>query len=141
MEEMPQGNLGDGEFAEFCRRHGIRLAVLFGSRSRGLARPDSDWDFAFWLEPRTTDASRLAGKKRAITRELCVLLRTSRVDVVLLNFASPLMRYQVARHGRPVYQDRSDRFASFVSLAIRSYSDGKLFSRAERLYLEGSQDG
>ncbi len=139
VQEMQHGCLADGEFTEFCCRHGIQLAMLFGSHSKGLARPDSDWDFAFWLEPGTRDASLLARKKRAIIRDLCGLLGTSRVDVVLLNFASPLMRYQVARHGRPVYQDRDDRFASFVSLAILSYSDGNLFSRAERLYLKRSR--
>ena len=41
--------------AEFARLYGPRLArvVLFGSRARGEARPDSDYDVAIFVEDLT----------------------------------------------------------------------------------------
>ncbi len=35
---------------EFCLKHNIQLAVLFGSRAKGEPRPDSDWDLAILLK-------------------------------------------------------------------------------------------
>lgn len=58
---MPQTNLPDGDTAvaigafrtHLRRRYGERLRgmVLFGSRARGDARPESDADLAVFLDP------------------------------------------------------------------------------------------
>ncbi len=123
------------DFARFCRRHRVEVAVLFGSRAKGTCSPDSDWDLAFQVPPPEDDLE-LSQIKRAMVREICTLLKTSRVDVVLLNRASPLLRYQVAINGEPVFEKESDSFASFASYAVRSYSDGWVFREAEKRYLK-----
>lgn len=37
--------------AAFCRSHGIRRLLLFGSRLKGTARPESDVDLLVEFEP------------------------------------------------------------------------------------------
>ncbi|MCF8009851.1 MAG: nucleotidyltransferase domain-containing protein [Clostridiales bacterium] len=120
--------LNSYSFVEFCRSKSIELAVLFGSRALGQARQDSDWDIAFLLKkdclPRSgIEVNRL---KRELIKDLSAFLETSKIDLVLLNHVSPLLRFQVARTGCPVYQEYPGRFADFASLALRQNEDYKL---------------
>ncbi len=70
----------------------VRLAVLFGSQARGRAGPKSDVDLGLILDPDTRDERRRVevAAGRAARRE---------VDVVYLEEAPPLLRFQIARDG------------------------------------------
>lgn len=131
------------DFAAFCRQRGIKLAVLFGSRAKGKAEPDSDWDIALLLEKHFLPGQdREWGKlKRMLVRDLCTFLETSQVDMVILNLASPLLKYQVARTGYPLYQKNNSCFAEFASLALRQHEDARLFYEMEKVYLRKSLEG
>ncbi len=125
-------------FKSLCKSKGIKLALLFGSRAKGEARPDSDWDLAFLVneEKQKIDRQSLATLKRSLLKDLCNFLKTSQIDLVILNRASPFLKYQVAQSGIPLYQEIEGEFASFVSLAIRGYSDSFIFRDAGKKYLE-----
>ena len=70
----------------------VRLAVLFGSRARRRAGPRSDYDLGLMLDPDTRGERRRVevAAGRAVPRE---------VDVVYLDEAPPLLRFQIARDG------------------------------------------
>lgn len=123
---------------ELFVKHNIKLVVLFGSRARGEPWPDSDWDLAVLFDPENYKQNQhnVAGLRKELLRELCSVLGTSRVDLVILNQASPYLRYQVAKSGTPLYEEKKGDFASFASLAVRSYSDSKVFMKAGKRYLE-----
>jgi uncharacterized protein YutE (UPF0331/DUF86 family)/predicted nucleotidyltransferase len=96
----------------------LRLAVLFGSSARGVARADSDLDVG--IVPRDPDLS--------LATELDLqaeLERTCRrpVDLVRLDRASTLVRWQVARHAIPVLADPSFEFPAFVASAALEWAD------------------
>ncbi len=137
-EMIIEQKLSSDQFKALCSRHHVRLAVLFGSRAEGEALSGSDWDLAFWFKE--TDLQSVeqgaAVIKRRLVKDLCSLLQTSQLDVIILNRASPFLKYQVARKGKPLYQESKDTFASFISLAIRSSSDFRIFQKAGRKYLE-----
>ena len=118
--------------------HNIKLAVLFGSRAKGESRPDSDWDLAILFKDDFYDHNKynLADIKKNLLKELCSLLETSKVDLVILNRVSPFLRYRVAKSGLPLFEENEDDFASFVSLAVRGYSDSMVFTKAGKKYLE-----
>ncbi|MCL6479788.1 MAG: nucleotidyltransferase domain-containing protein [Peptococcaceae bacterium] len=125
-------------FKAFCREHGITLAVLFGSQAGGRATRESDIDLAVWLEQTdllrdVPDAVR-AGKK--LMRDVINYLETGNVDLVILNYASPLLKFQVARTGKPVYQKTPEIFAGFCSRALREHNDAGIFYRATEAYLQ-----
>ena len=82
-------------------------AYLFGSRSTGKNRPDSDYDLAvLWPEPfDPIEGFRLAARMESELRSLC----GGEVDLVFLNQASPLLMFEVVRHGKVLYSSDEDR--------------------------------
>jgi len=126
-------------FSCFCQSREIRLAVLFGSCAAGRHRENSDLDLAVLLAGHSflrTDLAR-GEQKRRLVHDLTVFFQTSRVDLVLLNQASPLLKLEVARNGKVAYEQNPGEFAAFVSLAVRQQTDDRLFTRLHRAYLKG----
>lgn len=124
-------------FARFCADNGVRVALLFGSVAGGEAGPESDIDLALLLEKQFAPRDSLASGrlKRRLVRELSGFLETSRIDLVLLNYATPLLRFQAARTGKLIYQKNSVDYAGFASLALRQHNDAGIFYRLEADYL------
>ncbi|MDD3314358.1 MAG: nucleotidyltransferase domain-containing protein [Syntrophaceticus sp.] len=116
------------DFADFCKAHGIALAILFGSRATGKAKPKSDIDLGVCLTTPTR-------QHRALQSDLIHFLKTDTIDLVILNYASPLLKFQVAKTGKPLYQEEPGAFAAYCSLALRQHSDAKLFYQATDSYL------
>lgn len=79
--------------------------VLYGSRARGSARPDSDWDFGYLSGGPVDHAALLVA--------LIEVLGTDRVDLVDLRRASGLLHFRAAVEGQRLferYAGRTDRF-------------------------------
>jgi predicted nucleotidyltransferase len=103
---------------DIVRRAGVALFVLFGSRARAEARPDSDWDFAYRLP---ADSSGF--DPDALQAELVAALGSDRVDLVDLNRASALLRFRVAAEGSPVYEADAGAFQDFQVEAASFWCD------------------
>jgi uncharacterized protein len=136
VNKIPDKLTGDS-FARFCEERNIRLAILFGSLAKGVAREDSDIDLAVLVDNSSLPEAILerGELKRKLVRDTISFLRASRVDVVLLNQASLLLRYQVARTGKVLYEKNPGDYAGFVSLSLRQHSDTRLFRYLDRKYL------
>ncbi len=102
----------------------VQLVVLFGSVARGRSRPDSDLDVAVCCDgPADLDALHLL---------LAPRLATDALDLVDLRRAGSSLAFQVARHGRLLYERHPGAFRSFQSLASRRYCDTDKLRRAQR---------
>jgi len=99
------------------RAAGLHLLVLHGSRARGDARAGSDWDLAY-LADGTFDPD-------AFLADLVLALGTDRIDLSLLNGASGLFRYRVARDGEPVFEAREGVFHRFWMDAVTFWCDAE----------------
>ena len=77
---------------------GLRLLLLFGSRARSDAQPDSDWDFGYLAEPHLD--------LPALLSVIVETIGSDRVDLVDLGRAGGLLRYRAARDGQVVYEVR-----------------------------------
>ena len=116
--------------------HGVVLAYLFGSQAEGKAGPLSDVDIAVLLGSQT-DRERWFQVQLDLMGELMDLFHRNNVDVVILNEATPLLAYQVIRHGQVVYEDETSRPAvDFAAYAISRYADTAPLRRLKRRYLE-----
>ena len=79
----------------------ILFATLYGSRAGGTPGADSDWDVAVFLDPTLSASERLRLRCR-LTAELEDL---GKVDVVVLNDASPLLAHRALMGERLVVRD------------------------------------
>lgn len=81
----------------------IKLIYFFGSKVAGKEGPLSDYDFAVYLDGK--DKIKMADLKFALMDELERLLKTDKIDVVILNLAeSPELKYNIIQYGRLIYE-------------------------------------
>jgi len=104
-------------------RADIDLLVLFGSRAAGHATSRSDLDLAL----------RCSGPADLETWHvtLAPLCATDRLDLVDLRRAGPLLAFEVARTGRPLFERTPGAFHAFQALASRRYADTRKLRDAQ----------
>jgi predicted nucleotidyltransferase len=96
----------------------ILSVYLFGSQSTGKAKPDSDLDLAILLFP--------GQEKDFPLLELAVSLEKDlkrSADLVILNRAGELLKYQVRRYGRLLYDRDSRLRKQFEVRGRKSFED------------------
>ena len=108
----------------------MRLAVLFGSAAAGRLRPASDVDIAIWpSDPGLSLATELdlqADLERALGRS---------VDLVRLDSASTLVRWQVARDGLLLIAEPASEWPRFRAAAASEWeSFAPSFAEASRVF-------
>ena len=105
-------------------KEGVLLAYLFGSLSRGQAGHDID----LAILTRSGPAFRL---RAAITN----CLETERVDLVDLQRASPVLRFEILRTGQLLYAADQALSERFELATLRLYRDTAWLRRQQREYL------
>lgn len=93
--------------------------MVFGSVATGTARPDSDIDIGM-IFPRDPNLS--------LTDELTLQTALARasgrnVDIVRLDRAPTLVRWQVVRHGRVLLENEPFAVARFTADSVAEYLD------------------
>jgi predicted nucleotidyltransferase len=125
------GRLGvsSEEVEAVCRRFGVRMLVLFGSRAPGGLKPgpDSDLDLAvsFQLPRRQVDPW--------VVREAFAeaFLRQT-IDLVDVRNVDPLFRWEIMEQGVLLYGD-IDEFLEYRAYAYRDYIDSADLRALERV--------
>jgi predicted nucleotidyltransferase len=103
----------------FEGEHEVLVAYLFGSSARGFSSLESDVDIAVLL---ATAAGGLLDAYLRLVDGLSQVLG-DRLDLVILNAAPPLLKYQVIKHGKVVFcRDERARVA-FEARAMSEYLD------------------
>ena len=93
----------------------VHLAVLFGSAAKGTLGPDSDIDIGVSLEGEAHVAPAVGvALERAVGRP---------VDVVSLDNAPPLLRFEIARDGLVLVERDRHRWAEFRAHAMIDWWD------------------
>jgi uncharacterized protein len=96
----------------------LRLAMLFGSMAKGTPRSDSDIDIGIVPED----------PELPLVEELTLQTELGRVcgrqvDLVRLDRASTILRWQVVRYGRPLVEGERFAAARFVAEVTAEYLD------------------
>jgi uncharacterized protein len=108
----------------------VRAAMLFGSQATGRARAGSDVDVAVLLTPEQAQQSATQALRRLIAALSCELA-ADRLDVIILNTASPALAFQVLKHGRVAFE-RDNR--DLHRFRVRTYSAHADYEHAERFF-------
>ena len=101
----------------------IQLIVLFGSRARGDARYDSDWDFAFLCDE--AQRKQYESNGFGFLRVWSILqetfrLRGDQIDAIEMKSCSDLLAHYIAKDGIVLYEDSSKRFEKFRAEKLKT---------------------
>lgn len=109
----------------------VVAAWVFGSAQSGQIKPGSDVDVGVLFESKPSLAELLE-----LTGELQQIVPFAEVDLVPLNEANPILRFE-AISGRAVFCRDAGRRAEFASLTAREYEDE--MAMIERWVRQGSR--
>ncbi|MFA5822206.1 MAG: nucleotidyltransferase domain-containing protein [Thermodesulfovibrionales bacterium] len=81
----------------------IKLVYFFGSRAKRSHGPLSDYDFAVYFGD--TKKKKMFTIKLDLIAQICRILKSDRVDVVILNLTkSPELKYSVLKEGILIFE-------------------------------------
>ena len=100
----------------------VRLAVMFGSRARGKPRPGSDVDLGILLDPYSPEL------RFELEAELGRAAGLP-VDMVLLDEAPPLLRFEMARGGILLHEREAGSWTDFKARAMIDWWDWAPYHR------------
>jgi predicted nucleotidyltransferase len=119
----------------FKKREEVQFAIIFGSLAKGTTNALSDIDIAVMIDPSFKDTTPY-GYNATLTSDLMQELKRNDVDVVILNKARIMLRYEILRHGKFIYiRDKQARI-QFQINTINQYED---FKAIYRIHKETSQ--
>ena len=123
--------------AFFEKRQEINSAYLFGSLTAGSSTPISDTDIAVSVDKDSLKEGNYPyGYAAHLTSCLMHLLRTNRVDVLLLEDAPPVLKHRVFTQGVLVFcRNPLEERGAFVR-AFRQYQDTAPLRRIQQFYLD-----
>lgn len=124
---------------QICNRFKLSLVVLFGSELSGKKGLDSDVDIAILADNAAKDVN--ADYELNLLHEFTKLLQTSKLDLVMLNFADPLLRFNVMQEGMALFEKEKGDFEHFKLLAIKQHLDAAKFYHADHSYLKNYIEG
>jgi hypothetical protein len=102
----------------FANTKVIKFAYLFGSHARGNAGPLSDVDLAVYLDNRMN----LFSARLFLLEDLGRQLKGQSFDLIVLNDAPLILRYEIIRDGKVLKEDKSRRI-EFETRVLREYLD------------------
>jgi predicted nucleotidyltransferase len=106
----------------------VIAAWAFGSALGGQIAPGSDVDVAVWFETGPSFE-----QQDALLARLQETLGVDEIDLVVLNDANPILRFE-AISGQVLFCRDPNRRAAFVSLTAREYEDAMaLWERGMRM--------
>jgi hypothetical protein len=100
----------------------VLAAFLIGSQARGSAGPLSDIDVAILHAPGLSSGERL-DLRLLLGASAGAALRTSEVDIVLLNGAPPLLRHRALRDGIRLLDRQPKERIRFEVQTLNDYVD------------------
>jgi len=111
---------------EFEADGAIAAVYLFGSVARGTATGMSDVDIGILFHS-SIDASRYFDLRLEYLSRIMTILRTEKMDVVILNQAPLHLSYEVVSHGNLLIDRDPRQRAAFEANRIGRYLDFKPF--------------
>jgi len=117
----------------------VILAYLFGSSLRGMIGGRHDVDIGIVMAPKAFESLESAPNYKyeaELIAELVHLLKHNRVDLVILNRATPLLAYEVIHKGELLFSRSEDQRIQFEVSSLKRHSDTKHLRMIKRIYLK-----
>lgn len=116
----------------------LKMLVIFGSRGRGEAHKDSDWDSAVLYDEELAKEQLKGWDWFKIYDVLADAFAISSdvIDVVDLNQCSPLTAHHVARDGQLIYEQEAGLFEKFKRENLMNQEELKSLRQLMRQEIE-----
>jgi hypothetical protein len=120
--------------ADYFERHPeIEVAYIFGSVAQGKSSDLSDIDLAILVDRQQVNESAYRyGYKAEIITDLIRLLKTNKVDLVILNEANTLLKHRVLYNGKLIHSKNESKRIQFQTSTIDKYVDFKEIIKPHR---------
>jgi predicted nucleotidyltransferase len=115
----------------FSSDKNVRFAYLFGSIAAKKDTPMSDVDVAVYFDKRI-DAFTYRLK---LIERLARILNNEKIDIVVLNNASPLLRYEVINNGI-LLKDNINKRVVYETLVLQEYLDTDHLRKIQMKYIK-----
>ncbi len=114
----------------FRSREEIVFVYVFGSVAKGICNKLSDIDIAIFIdEEKVDDKEYRYGYQAEVMTDIMDRLKTNKVDLVILNYASVLLKHRVIYYGKLIYSKDESKRIRFEIDSINKYMDYKLLNR------------
>ena len=116
----------NNKLAALAKESGIRFIIMHGSRADGSAHDESDVDIAVYLEPSRLEHFdfRAYGVILDGLEDALGSRGIGNIDLVILNTANILLRYDITTKGKLLYGDVLS-YIQYGAFAYRDYIDAK----------------
>lgn len=115
----------------------LDLIILFGSEANGLTSRSSDIDIAIRTAKKEIDVT----YESLLLSSLIEFFGRDKIDVVILNYADPLLQYEIATKGRLIYEKVQGSFNKFQVQAMKENNDAQKFYQLDRMYIKNFLKG
>lgn len=115
---------------ELLQKYHIKLLYVFGSYAKGNNNQNSDIDIAVLL-----DDSYSAVDKLNLIGDLTLIFKRDDIDLVILNTANPVLRHQIIKYGKIVYEENQDTRVFFEVKVLSEYMDMEPFRRTQMEFI------
>ena len=116
----------DKKVVEFLiKQERVKLAYLFGSVAEGKEGKLSDVDLAVFLDE-SLNKKEILNLQLKVISELTSILKTDRIDLIVMNNAPLLLKYNIIKHGKILKQDIKTKIR-VESEILSNYLDMKYF--------------
>ncbi|MEK7175735.1 MAG: nucleotidyltransferase domain-containing protein [Patescibacteria group bacterium] len=134
IDQEKQENLN-----KYAQSKKIRFIVLFGSAVKGTSRLESDFDIAIYLYNEESLFKNLKEHSEILNKLGEILdIDSNKIDLVDLNEANILLRYEITSGGKLLYGNELD-FIQYQCFAFRDYVDARPLFELENLIINKRQ--
>ena len=103
----------------------VKLAYLFGSVAEGKEGKLSDVDIAVFLDESLSKKERFDLQLKLLSG-LTGILKTDRIDLIIMNDAPLLLKYNIIKHGK-ILKDNIETRVKVESRILSDYLDMKYY--------------
>ena len=125
-EDIETYNKPEKKVVEFLsKQECVKLAYLFGSVAEEKEGKLSDVDLAVFLDE-SLNKKEILNLQLKLISELTSILKTDRIDLIVMNNAPLLLKYNIIKHGKILKQDMETKIR-VESEILSDYLDMKYY--------------
>lgn len=124
--------LSHEKLKDICEKYKIHLMILFGSYGTERFNNKSDIDIAIIGE----NPQLLKTRYLEMLEELSGYFDYREIDLILLNHADSLLKFNIATDGKLIYEKEKGLFQIFQVRAMSEHNDARKFYELDKKYID-----